>query len=390
MKRSIFSLSLILLLVIPVIVSAESLYSPTWNFKLDLPEGYEYIDGDGKDRFSFSGPSGAMFDLVVYNSVYGSIRDLANDVNGRLGNKGSIDFFTYRNKQAAIIELDFGDSYGWGLCVELSGAAGRQPPMLLALAYGPANISSLSLFHLSALDSIVPSDAERYYPGPIMEYSYPRGEQKQVNLAADGTAITAGGITATIRENDAEAAQILIEREFNILVNYIDTPNWREAWIRYYRFIYRDSYDRVADAADALVRSWGGNPAGNGVAGSEAAKREFAQKALSFVQGFNYERDFSGSDFLNLVDAVTEGRGDCDSRAMLWAIILSKAEIRSAMMVSRQYNHAMGLADIAGTGARFEAYETRWLVAETTGKVDIGLIAQDVSDPAHWLGIVFE
>jgi hypothetical protein len=75
---------------------------------------------------------------------------------------------------------------------------------------------------------------------------------------------------------------------------------------------------------------------------------------------------------------------------MLWAIILSGANIRSAMMVSPHYSHAMGLADIAGTGARFDLYERKWLVAETTDKVNIGLIAQDVSDPQHWFGILFE
>jgi hypothetical protein len=75
---------------------------------------------------------------------------------------------------------------------------------------------------------------------------------------------------------------------------------------------------------------------------------------------------------------------------MLWAIILAHADIRAAMMVSRNYSHAMGLADIIGTGARFEAHGIQWLVAETTANVDIGLIAQDTSDPAHWLGILFE
>jgi hypothetical protein len=210
-----------------------------------------------------------------------------------------------------------------------------------------------------------------------MEYSFPRGGIKPVILP--------GGIHAIIRENDAEAAQVLIEREFQILQYYANSPYWQEAWIRYYRFIFRDSYDRILNPVFALVRNWGGHNAN-----TDEAKRAFAQTALTYVQGFIYERDLSGSDFINLVTAVVEGRGDCDSRAMLWAIILSGADIRSAMMVSRQYGHAMGLADIAGNGARFEHFGTRWLVAETTANVDIGLIAQDQSDPQHWLGISFE
>ena len=370
MKRCI-----LLLLFVPVFVFAESLYSPTWGFLLDLPEGYEYVDGDGVNRFSFLGPSEAVFDLVVYNGSYGNIKELVDDVNRRIGNHGDVDFFDYRGKHAAIIELAFGNYAGWGLCVEL--AASSRAPMLLALAYGFEDRNELELFHISALDSICPSAEERYYPGPVIEYSYPRGETKPVTLA--------GGINALIRENDDEAAQFLIEREFQILQNYANTPMWKEAWIRYYRFIYRDSWDRVTNPVFAIARQFASS-----IAAGDGENRAFAQRALDFVQGFKYERDLDGSDFVNLVTAVTEGVGDCDSRAMLWAIILAHADIRAAMMVSRQYSHAMGLADIAGAGARFEAYGSRWLVAETTDDVDIGLIAQDVSDPAHWIGIIFE
>lgn len=360
----------------PVFIFAESLYSPTWGFFLDLPEGYEYIDGDGVDRFSFIGPGDAMFDIVVYNGRYASMTELVDDVNRRLTNRGDADFFIYCNRQAAIIELNFSDYNGWGLCVELS-SSGTRTAMLLALAYSRSNRNDLELLHISALDSIAPSALERYYPGPIIEYSYPRGETIPVSLA--------GGINAIMRENDAEASQVLIEREFRILQMYANSQHWQEAWIRYYRLVYRDSYDRITDIVSALVRNWGWNSTSN-----DGERRAFAQRSLSFIQGFTYERYLDGSDFINLVTAITESRGNCDSLAMLWAMILSHADIRSAIMVSRQYSHAMGLADIAGTGARFEAYGTRWLVAETTANVDIGLIAQDQSDPQYWLGIIFE
>jgi hypothetical protein len=294
-----------------------------------------------------------------------------------LSNNGHIDFFNYYDKQAAIIELVFGEYDGWGLCIELA-SSGDQKPMLLALAYSHhSSENGIDILHISALDSISPSDAELKYPGPIIEYGYPRGEAMQVTLAS--------GINAIIRENDAEAAQVLVEREFLLLQYYVDTQYWREAWIRYYRLIYRDSYDRIKNPAIAIVRNLGGLDAVN-----DDAKRAFAQKALGYVQEFSYERDFTGSDFVNLVSAVIEKRGDCDSRSMLWAIMLSLADIRSAMMVSPYFSHAMGLADIAGDGARFEHLGTQWLVAETTAKIDIGLIDQEQSDPNYWLGIVFE
>jgi len=372
----------LVLLFIPVLAFAEPMYSPTWGFHIDLPEGYDYIDGDLKDRFSFSGPEGLMFDLVVYDGRYNSLLELANDINRRLSNQGEVDFFQYRDKQAAIISLVFGDYIGWGLAVELgdrlpSGYTPAKRPVLLALAYGPANKRELEIFNLSALDSISPTLAERRYPGPIMEYSYPRGEASNTLLS--------NGLSVIIRENDAEASQVLIEREFAIMRAYLNTSYLYDACIRYYRFIYRDSWDRITNAASVIANNLGGFNAN-----TDEQKRAFAQRTLNYVQGFSYERDMSGSDFLNLMTAAIEGRGDCDNRAMLFAIILAHAGIRGSMMLSFHYSHAMGLADIAGSGARFEALGTHWLVAETTANIDIGLIDQELADIRQWFAIVFE
>ena len=367
-----------LIAVFPCSLWTAPLYSPTWGFRIDLPEGYEFTGGDSINRFSFTGPLELHFDIAVHKGTYKSMKNLIEDVQLRLKSKGDVSFFEYREKLAALLEIQFDNQTGWGLCLELEkGGAGQDPPLLLALAYGKTGIKDADLYHLSALDSITPSRAELHYPGPITEFSYPRGEYRKVKIADTG-------LEAWICENDAEAAQALIEREFALLKRYVFLNNRKEAWIRYYRAIYRDSWDRLADAAFQLERSW------QGQAANRNNERVFAGKALAFVQGFKYERDFSGSDFVNLVCAVTEGRGDCDSRAMLWAIILIQANIRAAMMVSSEHSHAMGLADIEGQGARFEASGKKWLVAETTTAVDIGLIAKEQSETESWIGVVFE
>jgi hypothetical protein len=75
---------------------------------------------------------------------------------------------------------------------------------------------------------------------------------------------------------------------------------------------------------------------------------------------------------------------------MLWAMILNQGDVIAAMMVSREYGHAMGMAYLDGDGARFEAWGKQWLVAETTDKVGIGLIREDVSNTDLWLGIPLE
>ena len=375
----------VLLFVIPVFAFAEPLHSPTWGFCVDLPEGYTYVDGDAKDRFSFAGPEGLMFELIVYNGRYASMLELANDVNKNISNKGEIDLFRYRDKNAVMIKLEFGKFTGWALGIEMDNLSDPKGPRpcLLALAYGSADKRNLDMFNMSALDSIAPSFPDRYYPGPITEYCFPRGEAVKKNLALKG-------LSAMVYENDAKASQEVIEREFRIMEAYLNTDLLRNACARYYRFIFRDSCDRIADAAEAITRNLGGFTRGGVPVKDDAQKREFAQKVLAFTQGFQYERDLKGSDFINLVSAVTEGKGDCDSRAMLFAIILAHAEIKSGIMLSHHYSHAMGLADIAGSGARFDSDGVKWLVAETTAKIDIGLIDQQQSSPQHWFAILFE
>jgi hypothetical protein len=356
-------------------LNASPLHSATWGFRLDLPEGYEYADGNNQDRYSFQGPNKAMFDVIVYNGVYQNVEQMANDINSRLDNSGEIALFEYEGKSAALMDLHFKGFSGWGLCVELAkNNAAAKTPFLCALAYSPSSGADMDLFHISALDSIAPSDLEARRPGPVMEFSYPRGEAREIPVK--GT-----GVSVLIRENDAEAAQALVDREFNLLRNYENAPNWQQAWIRFYRAIYRDSWDRIANALFRLEREWN--------SGQSQSERAFAEKALAFVQGFTYDRDLEGSDFVNLVTAISEGRGDCDSRSMLLAMILEQADIPAAMMVSRNHSHAMGLADIPGNGARFESGGKKWLVAETTDKVGIGLISADMSDIASWLGVIF-
>ncbi|MDR2111449.1 MAG: hypothetical protein LBP32_09110 [Spirochaetaceae bacterium] len=367
-----------LLWLFPAFTGAEPLVSPTWGFRIDPPEGYQYIDGDGRDHFSFLSASGAALDLAVYaGGTHASVETLAEDTRKRLGIRGEISFFEYRRKGAALFDVDMaGRAEGWALCVELEAPRGEPAPLLLALAYGPPGREDLRVFHLSALDSIAPTEADRRVPGPVTEFTYPRGNLEPKPLA--GLAVS-----ALVGEFDPEGAQALVDREFAVLRRYIDSPLWREAWSRYYRAVYRDSFDRLAGAAFALERTWN-------VPADQEENRGLAEKALAWVQSFAYERNFLGSDFVNPVSAALEGRGDCDSRALLWAIILKQANIPAAIMVSQEFGHAMGLADIPGIGARFEWAGKRWLTAETTAPVALGRIAADMSETSKWLGVVLE
>jgi hypothetical protein len=361
------------LLVLVAMGWAEPLASETWGFRLDLPEGYRYAAGDAANRFSFQSEDNTIFDVAVYKGAFDSVRALAEDVGRRIRNQGETEAFVYRRKEAVFMRLSFAASgarnEGWGLCVELDS---ETKTLLLALAYGPANRPDLQILHLSALDSLSPEAGDLLAPGPVTEYGYPRGGLLEKPIAGQG-------VSAFVYENDAEAAQALIDREFEVLRRYLQSPLGRAAQARFYRMIHRDSFDRIAPIAFALERAWNI---------PRLDSRTLAGKALAWTQAFTYERDFAGSDFVNLVSAALEGRGDCDSRALLWAIVLEQANIPAAIMVSPYYSHAMGLADLAGEGARFELGPGRnWLVAETTSRTGLGVMDKSVGDKRRWWGV---
>jgi hypothetical protein len=390
------------LLFIPLFVYAFPTGSPSWGFFIDLPEEYELVNTDGVSSFIFQSEAGALVYIKAYDAgKYDSVEAVADSVQKQLKNQGETEAFDYRGKRAVLLELSFLNGpeqmAGYGLCLELDGkdakttgrsgggvfpgaqggvfsGKGKAKPFLVVLAYSAPQSGELTLVHLSALDSVSPSQADKHGPGPITEYTYPRGALKKRSLA--------GGLgEAVFRENDAEAAQYLVDREYLVLERYAGDPLWKEAWGRYYRMIYRDSFERLQDAAFILERAWN-VPA--------LTSRDLADAALKWTQGFVYERDPEGSDFVNLVSAATEGRGDCDSRALLFALILEQADIPAAMMVSKEFSHAMGLADVEGEGARFNMENKKWLVAETTTRVDIGLIGESISETTKWFGIKLE
>ncbi|MDR1218423.1 MAG: hypothetical protein LBK73_02310 [Treponema sp.] len=377
MHKNLFSL--LFFLILPVAAQAMQISFPSWGFFTDLPEEYELADGDMKSVYSFASPAGAIVNIRAYPAgAYQSVEAFARAIQKQLNNRGEMDVFEYRNKKAVLLKLDFSlgnDAVsGFGLCLELDRQTASGTPFLLALAYAGKADGDLRALHLSCLDSIAPDAGSLHAPGPIVTYSFPPGARKTQTLAS-------GAGEAVFFEHDAEAAQFVVDREDLILRRYVQTPLWKEAWARFYRTIYRDSFERIQSAAFALERSWNIPALDN---------RALASAALKWVQDFQYERDLEGSDFVNLVTAAIEGKGDCDSRALLLAVIMEQASVSAGIMVSAEYGHAMGIVDVDGAGVRFPLDGTNWLVAETTAHVDIGLIGQSMSDSNKWMGITFE
>ncbi len=245
----------------------------------------------------------------------------------------------------------------------------------------------------------------------------------------------AANIQTDWNPREGSASQVLVEREYRVLSAYAQSPELLDAAIaRFYRMIFRDAAPALDKLSLALSAAWetgawagakwapslaaplagspptaqlSADPQAKSVAaaapttkptatsvagprfGAAAEPRAYAEALLAWVQGFRYERDPKGSDVVNPISAAFESRGDCDSRALVMAILLRRENIRSILMISLEYEHALAAIDAPGAGARYPFLGKNWLVAETTAKVGIGLVDQTQADPASWIGVDF-
>ncbi len=389
-------------------------YYSDHGFAIDLPEGFDFIEGDGSTRYSFGSPDGAVrIDIAVYPaSRFATAQAGAADSMRRISGNGDFMTFPYMGIDAALGELSIGAGAdalkGLGLFLNdvappSGGDAAASPYDLVVLAYAPA--ATYARYHdviVSSVDGFSANYGRRAVPGPVG--SAVRSTLGPAKPAAVTIRFGAATMPSSWLPAEAEVAQELVEREYRVLSAYAQAPELIDAAVaRFYRMIYRDaapSLDRLAlDLSMAWETGlWAGTPrpldtAASGATGprfgATANSRAYAEAVLAWVQTFSYERNPEGSDVVNPIAAAFQGRGDCDSRALVMAILLRREDIDSIVMISLKHEHALAAVDAPGSGARFPFKDKRWLVAETTAKVGIGLIDSGQADPADWIGVAF-
>jgi len=412
-------------------------YYSNYGFSIDLPEGFVYLEGDGSTKFSFGTPDESIkVDILVYPpSRFVNAKTGAADTTSKLSGRGTFSSFEFGGSDAALGELVFGSGAsalkGYGLFVNdaspspaADGAGARSTASsrsaadaydLVVLAYASAaDYENNRDFVESAMDGLSANLSRRAVPGPLgalARIATATAQQKTVTIPFGATTVRSDW-----NPREGAASQVLVEREYRVLSAYAQSPELLDAAIaRFYRMIFRDAapaLDKLSLALSAAweTGAWAGRtwapvlsstaaaaPATKSTAtsvagprfGAAAEPRGYAEALLAWVQGFKYERDPKGSDVVNPISAAFEARGDCDSRALVMAILLRREGIRSILMISLEYEHALAAVDAPGAGARFPFKDKKWLVAETTAKVGIGLVDQTQADPASWLGVDF-
>ena len=165
-----------------------------------------------------------------------------------------------------------------------------------------------------------------------------------------------------------------------MLTTYARHPARDQAWARYYRVIYRDSYLRLAELSRAISRALG----------QGASREDQAAALLAWLQEFSYRRTGSLSDLLSPLATVATRSGDCDARALVYAIVLSHLGIDAVVLVSSVYSHAVAAARVQTRGLGLILDGERYVLAETTKKVGLGWIAEEQRDLSKWVVVRFD
>lgn len=366
-------------------LGAEFYSSTYYGWTLDLPEGFFVKDAssDGRSFYLEHEFMKVRIAVNMYPAERYERNDLAmEDVLNKLKADGEIDGFMWNGRHTSIAQYSFqlpGNNTpqaGWGL----SATTEKHPAHFVFLCYADKDVSNdCQQFILSAVDSICLNQNDFRLPGAVTSYAFNSAETKDVKIK-----LGQKEIYAALPAQAQESGRFVIDREFSVLTLYAKQKQWKEAWQRYYRLVFREAYSRLDSASQAIhaalkTEAMTKNPQNPNV--------EICKRLVAWTQDFGYQRNQDTSD-LNDLSSVLQNKGsDCDSRALLLCVLMEHYGVKTELFVSGVYSHALFGVDLPYPGARITVDGTDYLLCETTAPVDMGLVAQEQSDTAKWIPV---
>lgn len=359
------------------------LESPSLGYAIDLPDDFVMSDSNGFDTYQFSSKIlPAEIILCTYNFEKNkNCQKILNELVRNLNGAGDFETFLWRNRDCAVAQialvLNNKNYLGWAAAAELP----QQKGFVAMLGFYPENETKTAECEnhiISSIDSLCTDLGSKFQSGIFTSFAFPSlGDEKiEVEIAQNK-------IESLIDKSDAEASEYLIQREFDILVLENNNGFGKEACERFYKMVFRDSYERLRRFSFAVQNAltFGENAIKN--------RRELVQTLLTWTQNFQYVRDNNNSDFTPLVKLINGTGGDCDSRSILLAVMLRQMNFETAFFVSSKYSHALVGVQIEGNGAKIKANGKMYTLGETTAKVNLGLVAEEMNDYTAWVPVIF-
>lgn len=366
---------------------SEQITDRDFGFSLDIPEGFEIADytEDGMS-YVFSHPN-IPVTLVMKLTEEKNAKSAAEVLNKnlkKLNASGETDSFKWNGTVCGIsyFSMSLDDNYsGWAV----SAPVKIQDYYVILLCYAPESKKGCEQFIISTINSLSINNEYLNTPGIITSYAFPPEGSESVLLKIGGKEIK-----TSLDKSDEEAAKFVTDLEYSVLNLYANHKMWKEAWQRYYRMIYRDNAGRLQQTAKNIYDSIYPELKKSK---QQDADIKYAQALLCWVQTFGYERAQSKieSDFTSLPASIKGKGSDCDSRSMLVSVLLNYTGIDTAMLISREYSHAVVVTDIPAPGQTFTMENGReYLFGETTARVTWGMLAQDQADRTKWIPVTFD
>ena len=384
MKRKNFQHFLCLILLFFCIaypLRAELINNLSLGYTLDLPEGFRLVNSRENARYVYQNtiiPVGLQIALYPYQQ-FGTVTAAADHIFSQLKAQKKAIQFLMQGNPAIAANLQFTQQNqkqaGWLLVQPLAEQRGW---LVILTTTQAEKAQEYEPMMISCLDAVFTGRQSFFEPGPMIQAVYPKeGTVKKEVL------FNRKKLSVHFDRSDSEANQAVIDREFALLTRYLNSPLQQKAWQRYYRMIYRDSIARCRHLSLMLEKEL----IEVDKEGKLPSAETVASTLLEWMQNFTYTRDENGADFLNIPAVCTGQSGDCDSRALLMSVILQHFNIDSILMIAPEQKHAVAAVDCTGEGARFKHNGKRYLIAETTAKVALGQIAQDLADPGLWFAV---
>ena len=351
------------------------------NLAIDLPEGF-YTVSASEDEKSYQLQSSLLpvtAAIKIYGKeIYKTPTDALTDNFKRIKAQNEIETFKWRNQDIALATYSnyLGQIANAGYAVAVS-LPENEGILIMLVWTEQSHFSAYGDFILSVIDGLCIDFGSYFEAGPITHYAFPDSENFiPVTLKIDGKEIK-----SSIRQSDKDANEYLIEREYNVLKLYANSPLWQEAWTRYYRMIFRDSFKRLNRVSFDIF---------NEINPYCTDDTDLAQKLLTWTQGMKYEREKTSSDFASLPSIILGGGSDCDSRSMLLSVLLKNMNMDSIMFISKEFSHAVAGLVSTHPGHSFTANGKEYLMGETTASgITWGMIAQEQDDISKWIPVLF-
>lgn len=368
----------LLLAVAAYPVFGEWRSGPMGKVFINLPAGWK-VHEVRQDKVSATNNAEETFFILRYydGGRFDEVSALDDFVRGEIGaDAQEASVFDFSGRDAAYGKAEFlrdGGRYE-GYVLSIEGAEIDLSAVGFTSAKG---FDAYEDMIVSVLDSISLGHSGIVQPGPVSRYRspYPAERSELYSFSFEGQEVP-----VVMGRREMDASQNLIEREARLLSLYAGSEYAEEAWKRYYRILYRDLYARTAPIYSALHQH---------VFEGDESSRKIAERLLAWVQSFEYRRLQTMSDCLSPLKGAVTMVGDCDSRVLLYVMLLHYFDIEAVMMVSSVYSHGLAAVDVEGEGARFSVGGKKYLVAETTDDVEIGLIDREMSNTNAWIGIDF-